>query len=599
MRRAARDTIERISRAVRPDSTKRDPVVLSVAWGALWSVTLTVWLLAPLIIEVHRIRPEGPLQWAVVVAGLTTLFALSGAYLSFFGGFAVALAEKIVWGPFRNRSWAYALSSGGIVVVAYAIESFLVQWLSYRSFDLSEYLAQFTVVTTFCVTFCGSCAVLYHWIARGFARRPSVLAWSLGGGALTGILFLVLLSPPALPPPDVGPLEPLGSSASDVPLLMIGLDGGTWRVLDRAIQDGSAPTLRDLVSRGTTGTVDALWPPYWSSASWAAIVTGLPRDVTGVYEDLAAIGPGLPVMQVPITRDLFLNPFYVTRAGLAASGVIRFKPPPRALLRGKPVWQLLHEAQVDAAVVRFRFTYPPHGEAGVVVSDWVGRDQWESLGVQRHVARDAVTPADRADELLAPFRSDAPSDPGLFGVLLPGPEPAKPADALLDPIHELRIASDIDDRTFNVSESILKKNPRQGFLAVYIGGLDSVEHAFWPYRFPDDFPINRPARHDVERLGPVLDRYVRYFDQRLNRLLGLYATAPNVVIVSDHGQGPSTSATSWRGWHTKEGMFLAAGPSVPRHAERIDVSYYDILPTLVWLKGYRPPRAIAGHSVLR
>ena len=213
-------------------------------------------------------------------------------------------------------------------------------------------------------------------------------------------------------------------------------------------------------------------------------------------------------------------------------------------------------------------------------------------------AADTVTPENRADELLSPFRSEAPSDPELFDRLLPGPVPQKPADALLDPIKELRIASDIDDRTFAVSETILRKNPRQSFLAVYIGGLDSVEHAFWQYRFPEDYPDAPPAKHDIERLGPVVDRYVRYFDRRLQRLLDLYATAPNVLIVSDHGHGRATTIAGWRGWHTKEGIFVAAGPSVPQRAGRIDVSYYDVVPTVAWLKGFRHPQSLTGRAVL-
>jgi hypothetical protein len=578
--------------------TQTDPALLTAAWGALWGAALGTCLLAPRIIEGHRIRPEGPFQWIVIIAALTTLFALVGSYLSFLSGLALVSVEKVVWGTFRNRSWAYALFSGAMVALAYTLESLLVHRLSYGSFDLSEYAGQFVGIVAFCLILSTACVIAYRRIAaRPSPPQTSVMVWVLGGAVMAGISFTLVGRPGSLRPPDTAPLVRVESTGPDAPLLVIGLDGGTWRVLDRAMRDGAAPTLGDLVNRGTTGTVEALWPPHWSGAAWASILTGLPQDVTGVYEDLAAVAPGLPIMQVPITRDLLLNPFYVMRAGLAASGLVRFTPPPRALLRGKPIWQLLHEAKVDTAVVRFRFTYPPEGQAGIVVSDFVGEDQWESLGVQRSDVIGAVAPAARADELLAPFRSDTPSDPHLFEHLLPGPPPAKPADALLDPIHELRLASDIDDRTFEVSEAILRKNPTQQFLAVYIGGLDSVEHAFWPYRFPEDFPINPPAAQDVERLGPVLDRYVRYFDRRLHRLLALYSTAPNVLIVSDHGQGPSTSATSWRGWHTRDGMFVAAGPSVPRRAERITVSYYDILPTVAALKGFHTPNSY-GRPVI-
>jgi predicted AlkP superfamily phosphohydrolase/phosphomutase len=308
------------------------------------------------------------------------------------------------------------------------------------------------------------------------------------------------------------------------------------------------------------------------------------------------MGSGLPLFQIPLSSGLALNPLYTMRSVLLGSGVIRFTSPPRALLNGKPVWELLHEAGVDSAVVRFRFTYPPERQARVIVSDWVGDDQWSAMGVQR-VAGDAVTPRDRAD-LIAPFLRDAPSDVALVADMLPGPTPPQPADMKRDPIAELRLSLDIDGRTFEAAETIIRGNRAQPFLAVYFGGLDSVEHAFWQYAFPEDFPANPPAPKDVDRLGPVIGRYVEYFDRRLGQLLSRYEQEPNVVIVSDHGMGPTTFSSDFRGWHAKDGMFLAAGPSVPHDPASIQVSYYDVLPTILRLMGFEKPEALRGRSVL-
>ncbi len=234
---------------------------------------------------------------------------------------------------------------------------------------------------------------------------------------------------------------------------------------------------------------------------------------------------GLPVFQVPLASGLALNPIYTVRSLLVSWGLIRFTPPPRALLNGKTVWELLQLAGVDSAVVRFRFTYPPEGQARVVIFDWIGNDQWTAMGVRR-TASDAVTPRDRAGELMAPFLRGAPSDVELLADILPGPTPPQPADTTADPIAELRLALDIDGRTFEAAESIVRNSRTQPFLAMYIGGLDTVEHAFWQYSFPGRPRSDPPARQDVERLGPVLERYVEYFDRRLSRLLSRYGTSP-------------------------------------------------------------------------
>jgi predicted AlkP superfamily phosphohydrolase/phosphomutase len=396
--------------------------------------------------------------------------------------------------------------------------------------------------------------------------------------------------------PDIGALATRGTPSSSVPLLFVGIDGATWRVLQPAIDNGSAPTFRAIIEHGVSGDVGALWPPFWSGAAWASIVTGLPRETTGVYEDLGAISPGLPPFQVTLLSSFKLNLMYTVRSYLQEVGLVRLVPPPRALLKAKPVWQLLHESRVNSAVIRFRFTYPPDEQADIVVSDWVGHDGWDNLGVKHSTTPDTVWPPTMATQLLFPFQRDT-ADPGLSVRLFPGPLSGKPADAVLDPFAALRVSADVDERTFQASSIVLEHNPRQPFMAVYIGGLDSAEHAFWQYRFPEDYGSNPPAAEDIKRFSPVIERYVRFIDERLKDLLALYQQEPNIVIVSDHGYGASPIPDLWRGWHTKDGIFLAAGPSVPKVKERIAVSYYDIVPTLVSLKGFDKPTPLRGKPL--
>ena len=576
-----------------------DVVLLMGAWGALWGIALGMWGLAPLIVVSHHIRPAHAGQWIVVVAGLGGVFAVLGSLLALFGGLFLVLVEGLWLRRFRDRVWAYACAAPLVVIAAYVIESIIIHWMSFGAFPFESYASRLATLAISWILGCLVCVAVYRWISsREHRLRPAMMAWAVVGVVAAGAIALPLRVGESVPPaPALTPLTPVADARTSAPLLFVGLDGATWRALQPAIDNGSAPTFRMLKERGIHGTVDALWAPYWSGAAWSSILTGLSRDVTGVHEDLAGLGPGLPVFQVPLTSGLALNPIYAVRSLLAGWGLIRFAPPPRALLNGTPAWELLHRAGVDSAVVRFRFTYPPEGQAHVLVSDWIGDDQWTEMGIRRSAA-DAVTPRDRAEELIALFSPDAPSDGALVADILPGPKPPQPADMKKDPIAELRLSLDIDGRTFEAAEAIVKSNQRQPFLAVYIGGLDSVEHAFWQYSFPEDFPADPPARQDVARLGHVLGRYVEYVDRRLSRLLSRYKTAPNVLIVSDHGMGPTTISSDFRGWHAKEGIFLLAGPSVPRDNSSRQVSYYDVLPTILQLKQFEKPEALRGKSVL-
>jgi arylsulfatase A-like enzyme len=107
----------------------------------------------------------------------------------------------------------------------------------------------------------------------------------------------------------------------------------------------------------------------------------------------------------------------------------------------------------------------------------------------------------------------------------------------------------------------------------------------------------RPAPDDIRRLGPVIDRYLEYLDRRLARLLGRFAERPNVLVVADHGQEGSPQQPMWKGWHSKWGVFIAAGPDVTPHPEPRRLSYVDVVPTLLALLGFDVPGDLAGNVV--
>lgn len=577
-------------------SRDTDGVLLSCGWGALWASALGSWLIAPAVFASHQLHARNGRDVTMLVLATTLTATVLGALLGVLGGFVPLLAE-LRTGGFRNRAWAYGLFMGPMIVIAYVAEAILTHRMAFGSawVGIISYRHDLTIVMA-AVTL-GS-LVLVGVYRTAIVRSQPPVSWllaMLGAGTVAGMIASSL----ALHPPAAGAVVTLRPSGAvdNTPLLFVGLDGATWRVLEPAMRNGSAPNLARLVAGGTRGTIEAQWFPYWSSAAWASILTGLPRDVTGVYEDIAAQARGLPPFQIPLTPSLSLTPFFGVRRVLLETNVIRFTPPPRPLLNGTPVWQLLHDNGVDAAVVRFRFTYPPDDQAHIVISDWTGHDEWDGLGVRHSTGPDTVAPRDQADRLLAPFRAGSPFDPDLLTQLLPGVAPPTAQTDYYDPVNALFTASDIDGRTFAASRAIVRENPVQPFLAVYIGGLDGVEHAFWPYRFPEDFSTDIPSPEDVRRLGPVIDRYVHYVDSQLGELLSRYAVTPNVVIVSDHGHGATTLDGRWRGWHTKDGIFVASGPGVAPRSSEVSVSYYDVVPTLASLKGFSVS-GVSGHSVV-
>ena len=201
-------------------------------------------------------------------------------------------------------------------------------------------------------------------------------------------------------------------------------------------------------------------------------------------------------------------------------------------------------------------------------------------------------------QLLAPFSHDVPFDEALFATMLPGPDrPHSPHVAF--EIRMLRIALDIDERTLVASERLLRTHPQLRFLAVYLPGFDNVCHAFWQYRFPEAYGDAKASAADIAEFGAIIDHYLEFLDQGLGRLIDAYPSRPNVILLSDHGHEATLDHPLWRGWHSRFGIFIGAGPAFPRREEPLAVSYYDVVPTVTDVMGLGVPTGMHGSSLLR
>src|SRR5271168_1081609 len=64
-----------------------------------------------------------------------------------------------------------------------------------------------------------------------------------------------------------------GRPAGKAPFLVIGIDGGEWRVLRRMWRDGELPNLRRLAKEGTSATLQTAYNA--SPVIWTTIATGV------------------------------------------------------------------------------------------------------------------------------------------------------------------------------------------------------------------------------------------------------------------------------------------------------------------------------------
>jgi type I phosphodiesterase/nucleotide pyrophosphatase len=531
---------------------------------------------------------------------LLITFVALGALLGVFGGLPMAVWHGLRKDNVRDPVLAYGLAAAVAVPLSYVCAAVGIEAASPSLPGALDPYVDF-VVPALAVLLAAMplIAVTYRAAAgRAIWRRgiASVLGAAIAIGAF--VLPVRIAQHPVLPYQDLDESPSVPARAPLAPLLFVGIDGGNWTTLRPLLERRALPTFGRLTTDGFHGRVTALWPPFWSAPAWAAILTGYPRAETGIYEELTGHVPGVPPFQVPLTLDIALEPISAFAFVMARSGVVQLTQPPRRALHRAPFWERLSKAGVKTAVVRFRFTYPAAGQADYEVSDWVGDDQWNLLGLSPTSAPEAFWPRAEAARLLESFTR--PVSPGEFADLLSQPGREQPRDSALDPVAMLEVALRIDEQTLWAAEGLLRDHPDIAALAVYLGGFDTVCHAFWQYRFPDAFPEARPAAADIAALGRVIDRYWLFLDDAVRALAGAFAREPNVIVVADHGVEPIHHHSLWRGWHARHGgVFIAAGPDVPQRTEEIDVAYADVVPTVLDVAGVRVPRTLPGVSLLR
>ncbi len=570
---------------------------VALVCSPLLGIALGFLFVAPAVLSAHHLTPETIRQWWTITTWMAVAFAAIGVIVSFvpaliLGGVSLALKSDS-----RDDAAVPVLCCAGWLPAGYLTLSSLVEWVNFSRPPATNNRAVMLWIAAACVALlCGAAIVAIQRTGRKY-RLISTVAWS----AIIGVIAVALLPlrMPARRTVMTVKLPPLQQvdAGETAPLLVIGLDGGDWRLLKPAIEGGRAPHLAQLVSGGIHGNVKAQWPPYWSTPAWGAILTGHDIDEIGVHEDLAATADGLPPFELPLTLDLLLNPLFVPEFLLIHRGVIEPTPVPRDRLRRAPVWERLTAAGKETAVIRLPFTYPAPGQATYVVSNRVVTDLWDQLGVEPGQPRLLFTPQSEFDRLMPYFSGPATADGGSL-VRIRGAVPLpKPADSIVELEEVVTRVLDIEQRMVSATEDLVRRHPQLDVVMVHMTSLDNISHAFWQYRFPEDFDRS-PHADDVRALGPVVDRYVEYIDAEIGRLIRAFPTEPNVLIVSDHGAQASHNYPMWKGWHGPQGVFMAAGPDIIPSGTPLMVSYFDIVPTILELQRFAVPADLVGRSLV-
>ncbi|MGB3562857.1 MAG: alkaline phosphatase family protein, partial [Thermoanaerobaculia bacterium] len=177
--------------------------------------------------------------------------------------------------------------------------------------------------------------------------------FSAGRGAyplrsLTILAALLLLT--ACQRQDLTPAQQLAAetSPSGVKVLLVGIDGATFRVLDPLLEAGDLPVMADLIQRGARGVLESR-KPFRSPALWTTVATGKSPKDHGVKNFK------LPPVDSDKRRPVLVSSHH--RQSLA-------------------LWNMLGPFGLQVGFLGWWVTWPAEPVNGWIVSDRVTHSRW-------------------------------------------------------------------------------------------------------------------------------------------------------------------------------------------------------------------------------
>jgi len=271
-------------------------------------------------------------------------------------------------------------------------------------------------------------------------------------------------------------------------LLVIGLDGATFRIIDPLIDKGLLPTIQRLRDKGVYSVLDSTVDTN-SPCAWSTFISGKNPGKHGIFGFFEA---------KPNSYDVrFLN------------GAFR---------SGKPIWRILGDNGKKVGVINVPFSYPAEEVNGFMIA---GPD----------------SPNKYDDKFAYPpgVISELEMNSGPY-IIEAGASALVRQGKLSQAIQKLH---DCIEARVAAARYFLKRNSYDFFMVVFTES-DRVQHHFWKYINPQHPAYS--SSQNAQLRNTIYDVYVR-LDRAVEDIVKAAGPDYAVLLMSDHGAGPSSPKT--------------------------------------------------------
>jgi predicted AlkP superfamily phosphohydrolase/phosphomutase len=322
-------------------------------------------------------------------------------------------------------------------------------------------------------------------------------------------------------------------------LMVIGLDGATFDLIDPFIKSGDLPNLEKLISEGTHARLNSTVPPATFPA-WTSLATGVNPGKHGIF-DFTRIRPDS-------YRIEFLNSSH---------------------RRYPAFWEVLGKLGKRVCVVALPGTYPPEETNGIMIS---GFDSPVATGIDSSF----VHPKELFTEINSRFGRFPFAD---FQELV-----------IEEGWHDLafeRLISGVRRKT-KIALHLFEKGKWDLFL-FHFGEADTVSHHFW-CAFDQNSPRFVPELAGKHR--EAIKKVYRELDTAVGELVEAAGDEYYLLLASDHGFGGAGDKIFYiNRWLQKEGFltFRESGGLFSRSIDALKKAGIQLIPSRAQERLLRSP----------